>query len=245
MSKVIGVIPARWASTRFPGKSLHEIAGKPLIRHVWERCSEAACFEKIIIATDDIRIAKTASDFGAEAVMTSPDHTSGTDRIAEVAQKLKKAAYIFNIQGDEPLIEPVLLERLVRQIEESRRTDIITAATLIDWEEAANENSVKVVCNRRGEALYFSRSVIPFPRSTSSLRPYKHLGVYGFKRSALLCFVSIPPGNLERAEQLEQLRALENGLTIRVVVCDSASVGVDTPEDAIEVERLILNRSNR
>ncbi len=245
MSKVIGVIPARWASTRFPGKSLHEIAGKPLIRHVWERCNEAACFEKIIIATDDIRIAKIAFDFGAEVAMTSPDHVSGTDRIAEVAEKVHKAAYVFNIQGDEPLINPVLLEQLVRQIQESRRTDIITAATLIDWKEAADENNVKVVFNQRGEALYFSRSVIPFPRSALGVKPYKHLGVYGFKRSALLYFVSIPPGNLERAEQLEQLRALENGLTIRVVVSESSSVGVDTPEDAIEVERLILNRSNR
>ncbi|HEY6841437.1 MAG: 3-deoxy-manno-octulosonate cytidylyltransferase synthetase [Verrucomicrobiota bacterium] len=242
MSKIVGIIPARWGSTRFPGKALHGIAGKPLIRHVWERCLEADCLDQVVIATDDMRIAEVGFNFGAEVAVTAADHPSGTDRVAEVTRKLKKASIILNIQGDEPLVDPALLRRLVRKLQDNRNIPIITAATPISPEELLSENNVKVVMDRRGDALYFSRSAIPFRRGTSEIPSYKHLGIYGYRRKALLEFVRMSPGSLEQAEQLEQLRALENGLKIRVVVSETGSIGVDTPEDATEVERLILSR---
>jgi 3-deoxy-manno-octulosonate cytidylyltransferase (CMP-KDO synthetase) len=242
ISKVVGIIPARWGSTRFPGKALHGIAGKPLIRHVWERCVEADCFDQIVIATDDMRIAEVGFNFGAEIALTAADHPSGTDRVAEVARKLKKATIILNIQGDEPLVDPLLLQRLARKLTENRNLPMVTAATPISLEDALSEHHVKVVMDRLGNALYFSRSCIPFRRGTNEVKTYKHLGIYGFRRKALLAFVRMPPGALEQAEQLEQLRALENGLKIRVVVSEINSIGVDTPDDATEVERLILSR---
>jgi 3-deoxy-manno-octulosonate cytidylyltransferase (CMP-KDO synthetase) len=242
MSKIVGIIPARWGSTRFPGKALHGIAGKPLIRHVWERCLEADCLDQVVIATDDMRIAEVGFNFGAEVAVTAADHPSGTDRVAEVTRKLKKASIILNIQGDEPLVDPALLRRLVRKLQDNRNIPIITAATPISPEELLSENNVKVVMDRRGDALYFSRSAIPFRRGTNEIPSYKHLGIYGYRRKALLEFVRMSPGSLEQAEQLEQLRALENGLKIRVVVSETGSIGVDTPEDATEVERLILSR---
>jgi 3-deoxy-manno-octulosonate cytidylyltransferase (CMP-KDO synthetase) len=242
MSKVVGIIPARWGSTRFPGKPLHGIAGKPLVRHVWERCIEAGCFDQIIIATDDMRIAEAGFDFGAEIAVTAADHPSGTDRIAEVARKLKKASIIFNIQGDEPLIDPSLLQRLTRKLRDSPQIQIITAAAPLPPEESSGEQSVKVVFDFKGDALYFSRSSIPFLRGSSEIRTYRHLGIYGYRRKALLAFVKLPPSSLEQAEQLEQLRALENGMKIRVVVSETSSPGVDTLEDATQVERLILSR---
>ncbi|MBV8329876.1 MAG: 3-deoxy-manno-octulosonate cytidylyltransferase [Verrucomicrobia bacterium] len=242
MSKVVGIIPVRWASTRFPGKPLHGIAGKPLIRHVWERCVEAGCFDQIVVATDDMRIAEAVFDFGAEVALTAADHPSGTDRIAEVARKLKKASIILNIQGDEPLLEPALLEQLARELKDNRDISIVTAATPASVEESQSEDNVKVVVDRKGNALYFSRSCIPFRRGKSDVTTYKHLGIYGYRRKALLDFAKMAAGALEQAEQLEQLRALENGLKIRVVVSDTKSIGVDTPEDAAEVERLILSR---
>jgi 3-deoxy-manno-octulosonate cytidylyltransferase (CMP-KDO synthetase) len=242
MSKVVGIIPARWASSRFPGKALHGIAGKPLIRHVWERCVEADCFDQVVIATDDMRIAEVGFNFGAEVALTAADHPSGTDRIAEVARKLKKASAILNVQGDEPLVDPSLLRQLARQLRDHPNIPIVTAATPISLEESLGEHIVKVVLDRLGDALYFSRSCIPFRRGISHVQTYKHLGVYGYRRKALLDFVRMLPGALEQAEGLEQLRALENGLKIRVIVSETNSIGVDTPEDATEVERLILSR---
>jgi 3-deoxy-manno-octulosonate cytidylyltransferase (CMP-KDO synthetase) len=242
ISKVVGIIPARWGSTRFPGKALHGIAGKPLIRHVWERCVEANCFDQIVIATDDMRIAEAGFNFGAEIALTAADHRSGTDRVAEVARKLKKATIILNIQGDEPLVDPSLLQHLARKLTDNRNLPIVTAATPISLEDALSEHNVKVVMDRLGNALYFSRSSIPFRRGINGVKTYKHLGIYGFRRKALLTFVRMSPGALEQAEQLEQLRALENGLKIRVVVSEINSIGVDTPDDATEVERLILSR---
>jgi 3-deoxy-manno-octulosonate cytidylyltransferase (CMP-KDO synthetase) len=242
INKVVGIIPARWGSTRFPGKALHGIAGKPLIRHVWERCVEADCFDQIVIATDDMRIAEVGFNFGAEIALTAADHPSGTDRVAEVARKLKKATIIVNVQGDEPLVDPSLLQRLVRKLADNRNLPIVTAATPISLEDSLSEHNVKVVMDRLGNALYFSRSCIPFRRETNEVKTFKHLGIYGFRRKALLDFVRMSPGALEQAEQLEQLRALENGLKIRVVVSEINSIGVDTPDDATEVERLILSR---
>jgi len=240
MSRVAAIIPARWGSTRFPGKALHGIAGKPLIQHVWQRCLEANIFDRIIVATDDMRIMETAFQFGAEVALTSPEHASGTDRIAEVAKKLKRTSIFFNVQGDEPLIDPRLLRKLVKKFQQSEKSDLITAACPIQPKEASNEHTVKVVTDRSGKALFFSRSPIPFVRNGTEAQYLKHLGVYGFRRKALFEFVRLKPSPLESAEQLEQLRALENGMTIRVIVSETKTIDVNTPEDAEAVEQQIL-----
>ena len=241
MSKAVGIIPARWGSTRFPGKALQLIGGKPLLRHVWERCRRAKKLDRLIIATDDFRIAEAAFEWGAEVAMTSPKHASGTDRIAEVAAKLKQFSHIINIQGDEPLIDPKLIDRLVRELQRDRKLEMITAAhPFEDPLEAASPHQVKVVTNRSGDALYFSRAAIPFLRDAGTKTKYfRHQGIYGYRRDLLLRFVRWKSGPLERAESLEQLRALENGVRIRVVMTGSGSPGVDTPEDARMIERLM------
>jgi 3-deoxy-manno-octulosonate cytidylyltransferase (CMP-KDO synthetase) len=241
MTKAVGIIPARWGSTRFPGKALHPIAGKPLLRHVWERCRRAKKLDRLIIATDDFRIAESAFDWGAEVAMTSGNHASGTDRIAEVAAKLKQFAHIINIQGDEPLIDPKLIDRLVRELQRDRKLDMITAAhSFHDLREAESPHQVKVVLNQKGDALYFSRAAIPFNREASRRPQYfRHQGIYGYRRDLLLRFVRWKTSPLERTESLEQLRALENGVRIRVVMTGSGSPGVDTPEDARTMERLM------
>jgi 3-deoxy-manno-octulosonate cytidylyltransferase (CMP-KDO synthetase) len=235
----VAIIPARWGSTRFPGKPLFKIAGKPLIQHVWHRCQEAQCFDQIIVATDDMRIVEAVFAFGAEVSLTHPRHPSGTDRIAEIAKKLKKASVIFNVQGDEPLVDPKLLRKLTKKISNDKQIEMITAAVPAIDEEIRNEHAVKVVINTLGDALYFSRAHIPFRRSETALPTYKHLGIYGYRRKSLLKFVNMAPSELEKVEQLEQLRAIENGMKIRVVVSKSSSIGVDTPEDAKAVERIL------
>jgi 3-deoxy-manno-octulosonate cytidylyltransferase (CMP-KDO synthetase) len=244
MSKAVGIIPARWGSTRFPGKALHPIAGKPLLRRVWERCRQAKKLDQLIIATDDFRIAEAAFEWGAEVAMTSEKHASGTDRIAEVAAKLKQFSHIINIQGDEPLIDPKLIDRLVRELQRDRKLEMITAAHPFDNPQGAQSpHQVKVVLNGKAEALYFSRAEIPFVRDTKSRPQYfRHQGIYGYRRHLLLRFVRWKTSPLERAEALEQLRALENGVRIRVVVTGSGSPGVDTPEDARMIEREIASR---
>ncbi len=247
MTKAVGIIPARWGSTRFPGKALHEIAGKPLLRHVWERCLRAKKLDRLIIATDDFRIAEAAFDWGAEVAMTSANHASGTDRIAEVAAKLKQFAHIINIQGDEPLIDPKLIDRLVRELHRDIRLEMITAThPFEDSREAESPHQVKVVLNQKGDALYFSRATIPFTRDASTQRKYfRHQGIYGYRRDLLLRFVRWKTSPLERAESLEQLRALENGVRIRVVMTGRGSPGVDTPEDARTMERLLTAAGQR
>ena len=234
MSKAAGIIPARWGSTRFPGKALHLIAGKPLLRHVGERCHRAKKLDQLIIATDDFRIAEAAFDWGAEVAMTSANHASGTDRIAEIAAKMKPFAHIINIQGDEPLIDPKLIDRLVRALQRDRKLEMITAAhPFADPREAESPHQVKVVLSQKGEALYFSRALIPFDRDRASTAQYfRHQGIYGYTRELLLQFVRWKTSPLECAEALEQLRALENGVQIQVVMTGSGSPGVDTPEDA-------------
>src|SRR5256714_3112841 len=184
MTKIVGIIPARWGSTRFPGKALHEIAGKPLLQHVWERCRRAKKLDRLIIATDDFRIAEAAFNWGAEVAMTSAKHESGTDRIAEVAAKMKAFAHIINIQGDEPLIDPKLIDRLVRELQRDKKLEMITAAhPFHDPGEAESPNQVKVVLNQKGEALYFSRARIPASRKASMRSQYfRHQGIYGYRR---------------------------------------------------------------
>jgi 3-deoxy-manno-octulosonate cytidylyltransferase (CMP-KDO synthetase) len=241
MSKAVGIIPARWGSTRFSGKALHSIAGKPLLRHVWERCRRAKKLDRLIIATDDFRIAEAAFDWGAEVAMTSSNHASGTDRIAEVAAKLNAFALIINIQGDEPLVDPKLVDRFVRELERDRKLEMVTAAhPFDDPRDAQSSHQVKVVLDQTGDALYFSRAPIPFVRDASTQPKYfRHQGIYGYRRDLLLRFVRWKTSPLERAEALEQLRALENGVRIRVVMTGSGSPGVDTPEDARMIERLM------
>ena len=247
MNKVLGIIPARWASTRFPGKPLHPIAGKPLLQHVWEASRRAKRLDHLIIATDDFRIAEGAFAWGAEVAMTSANHSSGTDRIAEVAAKAKQFAHIVNIQGDEPMVDPKLIDRLVRQLQRDRKLEMITAAhPFADPREAESPHQVKVVLSTKNEALYFSRGAIPFARDTAAPPQYfRHQGIYGYTRDLLLRFVRWKTAPLERAEALEQLRALENGVRIKVVMTGSGSPGVDTPEDARMIERLIVSASKR
>jgi 3-deoxy-manno-octulosonate cytidylyltransferase (CMP-KDO synthetase) len=246
MNKAVGIIPARWASTRFPGKPLYLIAGKPLLRRVWERCRRARKLDSVIIATDDMRIARAAFSWGAKVALTSPRHHSGTDRVAEVAQKTKEFAYIVNIQGDEPLVDPRLIDKLVETLRADGKIDIVTAAhPFLDPKEAASPHQVKVVVDLRGNALYFSRAPIPsrsggFPTAGQPKRRsgdrrsllLRHQGIYGFRREALLQFVKWKRSPLEQAEALEQLRPLENGVRVHVLVTKHGSPGVDTPQDA-------------
>lgn len=239
MNKAVGIIPARWASTRFPGKPLHLIANKPLLRHVWERCRRAKKLDDVIIATDDMRIAEAAFDWGAQVAMTSPKHQSGTDRVAEVARKARQFGLIINIQGDEPLLEPALLDRFVDELRSNRKIDIVTAAHPFESAaEASSPHQVKVIVDLDGNAIYFSRYAIPFPRNRAATIKYlRHQGIYGFRRKALLDFVRWKPTPLERAESLEQLRALENGVMVHVLVTKHGSPGVDTPADAKALEQ--------
>jgi 3-deoxy-manno-octulosonate cytidylyltransferase (CMP-KDO synthetase) len=254
MSKAVGIIPARWASTRFPGKPLHSIAGKPLLRWVWEGCCRAKSLNAVIIATDDMRIAKAAFDWGAQVALTSKRHQSGTDRIAEVARRAKKFDFIVNIQGDEPLIDPRLIDRLVAKLRSNRKIDIVTAGH--PFEDAAGMSSphqVKVIVDGKNIALDFVRRVSTsrsgvFPAADFSKRRsgdrrslkvhmLRHQGIYGFRRDALLRFVKWKPAARERAESLEQLRALENGVKVHVLVTKHGSPGVDTPQDAKALEQ--------
>ena len=242
--KILGIIPARFASTRFPGKPLALVAGKPLIQHVVEQCQKADSLSEIVVATDDKRIANTAKKF-CRVEMTRADHPSGSDRIAEVAARIPCDA-VVNIQGDEPLIDPNVIDAVARALAQN---EMSTAATAIkNFSEYDNPNVVKVVVNAAGRALYFSRRTIPYLREAAS-RPVpeqlaafpflKHLGIYGYRRETLLRLVKFPVSPLENAEKLEQLRALENGIGIAVVKVDYDSVGVDLPEDVARVEKIL------
>jgi 3-deoxy-manno-octulosonate cytidylyltransferase (CMP-KDO synthetase) len=242
--KIIGVIPARFASTRFPGKPLALIAGKPLIQRVVEQCQKAGSLADVVVATDDERISSAASQF-CRVEMTRGDHPSGSDRIAEVAGRMNCDA-VVNIQGDEPLIDPAVIDAVAGALGQN---EMSTAATAIkNPAEYDNPNVVKVVVNTAGRALYFSRRTIPYLREAAS-RPtseqlaafpfLKHLGIYGFRRETLLRLVRFPVSPLENAEKLEQLRALDHGIGIAVVKVDYDSLGVDVPEDVGRVEEIL------
>jgi 3-deoxy-manno-octulosonate cytidylyltransferase (CMP-KDO synthetase) len=261
MSRAVGIIPARWGSTRFPGKPLHPITGKPLLKHVWERCLRAKSLELVVIATDDMRIASAAFDWGAEVALTSPRHRTGTNRVAEVASKTKQFACVVNIQGDEPLIDPHLIDKLVEKLRSDRKVGIVTAAhPFKNAADASSPHQVKVVLDLRGNALYFSRAPIPFQRSRSSglqsaeqrkghsrerFLFLRHQGIYAFRRETLLQFVRWKPTPLERSESLEQLRALENGVKVHVLVTATGSPGIDTPEDATALEQKLARARRR
>jgi 3-deoxy-manno-octulosonate cytidylyltransferase (CMP-KDO synthetase) len=248
---IVGIIPARYASTRFPGKPLHPIAGKSLIQRVVERCQQAKSLREVIVATDDERIAAAAQNF-CRVEMTRSDHSSGSDRIAEVAARVECDA-VVNIQGDEPLIDPAVIDAVASALSGN---EMSTAATPVrSVEDYESPNAVKVVVSASGRALYFSRRTIPFVRDAASRSsaeqlaafPFlKHLGVYGYRRETLLRLVKFPVSPLESAEKLEQLRALENEIQIAVVTVNYDSLGVDVPEDVARVEALLRGRgSNR
>ena len=246
--RVLAVIPARYASTRFPGKPLAVIAGKPMIQRVYGQVQLCRDVDAVVVATDDERILHAVETFGGKAVMTSASHSSGTERIAEVAQLMKAEIYV-NVQGDEPLIAPQAISAAVQCLLRDDSVQVATLCVPISQPDAlSNPNVVKVVCDSRGDALYFSRFSIPFTRGTAETdfpsAPVcsKHIGLYAFRRAVLLEFPKLPRGPLEQSEQLEQLRLLENGIRIRVIESAYDSVSVDAPEDVARVEQLLRGR---
>lgn len=233
--KVLCIIPARYASTRLPGKPLRDIAGKPMIVRVYERAIRAQRVHEVVVATDDERIRAAVEEHGGNAVMTRADHATGTDRLAEVAAQRPDCDLIINVQGDEPLIDPTVIDALVAPFEHDTALMMATAKTEItDAAEMENPNNVKVVADRTGNALYFSRARIPYARNAGA-KVYKHIGIYAYRRDFLLAYAKMAQTELECSESLEQLRALENGYRIRVVETDAVFIGVDTEEDLAAV----------
>ena len=240
MSRAAIVIPARWGSTRFPGKPLHLLAGKPLIQHVWERCITVQGVDQVIVATDDSRVLEAAFSFGAQVALTSSAHPSGTDRIAEVAKNLRSTDILLNVQGDEPFVDPKLAGKLIRALKNDPGARMATAACPLDPADLEDPNVVKVVCDLAGNALYFSRCPIPFDRDGGVVaNRLHHLGIYACRRRFLLDFVKWKPAPLEKLEKLEQLRALEHGEKIRVLMTKRTGPGIDTPEDAAAAEKIL------
>jgi 3-deoxy-manno-octulosonate cytidylyltransferase (CMP-KDO synthetase) len=238
---VVCIIPARYASTRLPGKPLLDIAGKAMIQHVVEQVRQAQCPSRIIVATDDERIVKAVQAFGGEVRLTSADHPTGTDRLAEVAAVLPEAELIINVQGDEPLIPPQAIDALANAFSDRTDLQMATLMTPLAEEEFDNPAAVKVVPSLDGHALYFSRSLIPYRRNSGPhCRYFKHIGVYAYRRDFLLQFAKLAPTPLELTESLEQLRALEYGFRIRLIETAFCSIGVDTPEDLARVRQLFF-----
>ena len=242
---IVCVIPARFGSTRFPGKPLALLGGKTIIERVYEQAGKAHTINAVFVATDDSRIAGTVRAFGGNAIMTSPECASGTDRIAEAVRDLS-ADIVVNVQGDEPLISPVTIDMTVQALQESPECTVSTPAVeLHDHEDFNSPHIVKVVFDPKGHALYFSRSPIPSPvrrddlTGTAPLYGYKHLGLYVYRREALEGFSTMLPSRLETIEKLEQLRFLEHGYRIRVVVVEEDSAGIDTPEELQALERMM------
>jgi len=240
--KVVVVIPARYASTRLPGKPLVPLAGQPMIQRVYERAKAAQRVDQVIVATDDERILKTVQGFGGEARMTRTEHRTGTERVAEVAAHVAGDVFV-NVQGDEPLLDPASVDTAVGALLEEPRAEVATVATPIRTPaDIMDPNVCKVVLDFEENALYFSRAPIPWVRDTASkvqVRHLKHLGLYVFQRDALLEYPTLPQGELERVEQLEQLRWMENGWKIRVAEVEHDAVSVDVPEDVARVEKLL------
>jgi len=237
-NRFFGIIPARYGSTRFPGKPLALILGKPMFWHVYQRASQCPELERVVLATDSRRIAAAAEAHRVPCVMTRPDHPSGTDRVLEAADllELPESAVVINIQGDEPALHPAMLSELVQAF----RFPEVQVATLIsemDPSEIEDRDQVKVVIDRHGNALYFSRAAIPHARDDRPAAYFRHIGLYAFRMATLRRFVALGPGRLEQAEKLEQLRLLENGIPIRTVQTRHRSLGVDRPEDIATVSR--------
>jgi 3-deoxy-manno-octulosonate cytidylyltransferase (CMP-KDO synthetase) len=246
--KVLAVIPARHGSSRFPGKPLIPIAGKPMIQHVVERVRRAERVSRIVVATDETSIQDAVHGFGGEAILTRRDHQTGTDRVAEVAAHLPADIYV-NVQGDEPLVDPGTIDALVSAVIDDHSVRVATPCAAISHAgDIMDPHVVKVVRDFDGNALYFSRAPIPWVRDRGesvAARHWKHLGLYSFRSDALLEFPTLPPGELEHLEQLEQLRWLENGFPIRVVETEYDAVSVDVPADVERVEKLLAASGNR
>lgn len=238
--KYYGVIPARYASTRFPGKPLVDIKGKPMFWHVYnqsKKCPELTC---VVLATDDERIAKKAKELDVPFIMTREDHPSGTDRVLEAALKMDidENSVVVNIQGDEPALDPAMLSELLKPFE-NKDVEVTTLAAKMEADDAQNPDRVKVIFDKNGKALYFSRSVIPHPRDNAKTDYYGHIGLYAFRMKTLKKFVELGKSHLENTEKLEQLRLLENGISIHVAVTEHKSIGVDRPDDLNVINEII------
>jgi 3-deoxy-manno-octulosonate cytidylyltransferase (CMP-KDO synthetase) len=233
--KATGIIPARYRATRFPGKLLAVILGKPMIQWVYEKATTSKYLERVIIATDDDRIYKAAQQFGADVEMTSPHHNSGTERVAEIAERIQSPIFI-NIQGDEPLIRGDMIDSLVEALQDESTIMATLAFRSEDFSRFKKEGTVKVVVDHTGSALYFSRAPIPFNASGYFLN---HIGIYGYKRDFLLNLKDLPRSPLETTEKLEQLKVLENGYKIKVIETSHPTLGVDYPEDIARIEEWI------
>jgi 3-deoxy-manno-octulosonate cytidylyltransferase (CMP-KDO synthetase) len=239
--KPVAIIPARWASTRFPGKPLVQLAGRPLVVHVLDACRRSGAFSDVRVATDDERIAAAVAEVGGTVERTGSHHPSGTDRVAEVAARLPPAVeVVVNVQGDEPLVHPEALQALAAAFEDPD-VEMATLIRPLEEEERGNPNVVKAVIDVRSDALLFSRADVPFSRSGGPVARWAHQGLYGYRRPTLLRLASLAPTPLERIEALEQLRALENGIRIRCVPTAHVSIGVDTPEDLARAEALLAS----
>lgn len=238
----IGIIPARYQSTRFEGKVLKDLLGKSVIQHVWDNARHASTLEDLIVATDDERIEAEVRRFGGKAILTAKEHKSGTDRLREVVNPID-VKVIVNIQADEPLLHPSMIDDIVRPLLEDEGIDMATLKKLItDPEELTNPNVVKVVTDKNDYALYFSRSMIPYPRVKKDARFYKHIGLYAFTKDFLFTFTNLPPSELEEVEGLEQLRVLENGYKIKVVETQFDTIGIDTSEDLERAREVLKSR---
>ncbi len=229
--KIACIIPSRYASTRLPGKPLRMIAGQTLIHRVYNRAILAKSPDIVVVATDHRDIAEEVESFGGRVVMTAVNHPTGTDRLAEVAEQLADYDIIVNVQGDEPFIDPDVIDRLAKMLTEHENLDMVTAAAPLKKEEYQDASAVKVVVNQKGEALYFSRALIPYPREGFAMPPLKHIGVYAYRRSFLLTYAKTEQTPLEKTESLEQLRALETGHKIGVIRIETEDIGIDTEED--------------
>ena len=236
--KIACISPSRYASTRLPGKPLRMIAGETLVHRVYERAALAKLPDIVIVATDNEKIESEVKSFGGRVMMTSPDHPTGTDRLAEVAASLPDYDIVVNVQGDEPFINPDVIDSLAKMLAERDDLDMTTAAAPLKEDEYDDPSAVKVVVNQKGEALYFSRSLIPYPRNEFSVPPLKHVGIYAYRRDFLLAYAGMKQTPLEKTESLEQLRALEMGYKIGVIRIDSEDIGIDTEEDLKKANRL-------
>lgn len=239
--KVIGVIPARYGSSRFPGKVLKEIAGKPMIQWVYEQANKSQLLDQLFVAVDDERVLKCVEGFGGKAIMTGSNHQSGTDRIAEAVEKLDDCI-VVNIQGDQPLFDPNMIDEAVIPLLQDPTLQMSTLKTKIDEEDYNDPAVVKVVVDENNFALYFSRSLIPYSRDNTAVDIFEHVGLYVYRKDFLLEISKLPQSHLEKIEMLEQLRVLEKGYKIKVIETESnkiSGISVDTPEDHVKVEKLI------
>lgn len=234
------IIPSRYASTRLPGKPLCDIAGKPMVQRVYEQAAKAKKLSAVVVAVDNPKVYDTVVTFGGHAVMTREDHENGTDRLAEAVGHFPDADVIINVQGDEPLIAPDVIDDLCQVFEEHPDVPMATVAAPLQEDEYADPSAVKVVLGKNGDALYFSRSLIPYPRHSfteSGVTPYKHIGIYAYRRDFLLAYAKMEPTPAEKAESLEQLRVLENGYKIKVITTTHQFIGIDTPEDLTHIRQ--------